>query len=128
MENDLIGKIIGCGIEVHRCLGPGLLESAYSECLKWELEELGLLVQKEVPMPVLYKGVKLDSGYRIDLIVENEIVLEIKSVDSLNDVHLAQILTYLKLANKQFGLILNFNVTLLRHGIRRVVNKYYSSE
>ncbi len=127
IEDDLISRIIGCAIEVHRNLGPGLLESAYVGCLKYELEESGLFVQKEVPMPIAYKDIELETGYRIDLMVESEIILEIKSVEALNDIHLAQILTYLKLADKKIGLLMNFNVTQLRSGIRRVINKYYTS-
>ena len=102
-------------------LGPGLLESAYKECLYYELNEAGLDVEKEKALPLVYKNVKLDCGYRIDLLVENQIVLELKSVEALNDIHMAQILTYLKLQDLRFGLLINFNVARLKDGIKRVV-------
>ena len=125
MENKkLTEKIIGCAINVHKALGPGLLESAYQECLYYELKKRGLKVNKEVSMPLVYDNVNLDCGYRIDLFIENEIIVELKSVDQLNDIHLAQILTYLKLADKRTGLLINFNVTQLIHGVKRVVNGY----
>ncbi len=120
-ENELSNVIIGCAIEVHRQLGPGLLESAYRECLYYELKLLGLDVQKEKPMPIIYKDVKLDHGYRIDLLVENKVVIELKTVEFLNEVHIAQVLTYLKLGNFTLGLILNFHVTVLKEGIKRVI-------
>ena len=122
-ENELSEKIIGAAINVHKNLGPGLLESAYEECLYYELNKSGLKVDKQKPMPLIYKDVKLDCGYRIDLMVENKVVIEIKSVEALNDVHLAQVLTYLKLSNCKLGLLINFNVSKLVNGIRRVVNK-----
>ena len=122
--NKLTGKIIQCAIEVHKALGPGLLESAYKECLYHELQEVGLKVEKEKALPLVYKDVKLDCGYRIDLLVENQIVLEFKSVDALNDIHMAQILTYLKLQNLRYGLLINFNVAKLKDGIRRIVKEY----
>ena len=121
-ENDLATKIIGACIDVHKALGPGLLESAYKECLYFELQKSGLLVVKEKPMPLIYQEVQLEIGYRIDLLVENKVVIEIKSVDALNDIHLAQILTYLKLGDFKLGLLLNFNVEIMKKGIRRVVN------
>ncbi len=121
-ENELSKIIIGCAIEVHKHLGPGLLESAYQECLLYELKDAGLKVQKEKPMPIVYKEVKLDHGYRIDLLVENKVVIEIKTVDTLNDVHLAQVLTYLKLGNYKLGLLLNFQVSMLKSGIKRIIN------
>ncbi|MBJ7879245.1 GxxExxY protein [Gelidibacter salicanalis] len=121
IENELSNKIIGCAIEVHKQLGPGLLESAYKECLLHELLLHGLNVQKEKPMPIIYKDVKLDHGYRIDLLVENKVVIEIKTVEGFTDVHLAQVITYLKLGNYKLGLLLNFHVTTLRNGIKRVV-------
>ena len=121
-ENQLTQIIIGCAIDVHRQLGPGLLESAYQECLCYELEQYGLDIKKEVPMPIIYKEVKLNHGYRIDLIVENQIIIELKAVESLNEVHLAQTLTYLRLGNFRLGLILNFHAVVLKKGIRRVVN------
>ncbi len=121
-ENQIAEKIIGCAIEVHKVLGPGLLESAYQECLFYKLKERGLMVEKEKPMPLVFEDVKLECGYRIDLLVENKIVIELKSVESLTDVHLAQILTYMKLGNYKLGFLINFNVALLRQGIKRVIN------
>lgn len=121
-ENLLSNKIMGLAIKVHRNLGPGLLEEAYQECLYFELLRAGYSVQKEKPMPLVYDEVKLECGYRIDLLVEDKIVIEVKSVDSLNDVHLAQTLTYLKLGDYKLGLLMNFNVSLLKNGVRRVVN------
>jgi len=121
-ENEIANKVIGIAIDVHKTLGPGLLESAYKECLYYKITQSGLLVEKEKPMPLIFEDVKLDCGYRIDLLVENKLVIELKAVDALNDVHLAQILTYLKLGNFKLGLIINFNVTLLKNGIKRVIN------
>ena len=121
-ENEIANKVIGTAIDVHKALGPGLLESAYKECLYYKIAQSGLLVEKEKPMPLIFEDVKLDCGYRIDLIVENRLVIEIKSVDALHDVHLAQILTYLKLGNFKLGLLINFNVSLLKNGIKRVIN------
>lgn len=121
-ENEIANQIIGCAIEVHKALGPGLLESAYKECLFYKLRQEGLLVEKEKPMPLVFEEVKLECGYRIDLLVERKVVIELKSVESLTDVHLAQTLTYMKLGNYKLGLLINFNVVLLKHGIRRVIN------
>ena len=121
-ENEISGIIIGKAIEVHKALGPGLLESAYQECLYFELINSGLKVAKEVPMPIVYKEVKLNHGYRIDLLVENKVVIEIKTVDAFTDVHEAQILTYLRLGNYKLGLLINFNVSVLKHGLKRYVN------
>ena len=121
-ENEISGIIIGKAIEVHKALGPGLLESAYQECLYYELINSGLKVAKEVPMPIVYKEVKLNHGYRIDLLVENKVVIEIKTVDAFTDVHEAQILTYLRLGNYKLGLLINFNVSVLKHGLKRYVN------
>ena len=123
IQNELSTKIIGCAIEVHKQLGPGLLESAYQECLAYELKQNGLQVTKEIPMPIVYKEVKLNHGYRMDLLVENTVVIEIKSVEAITDVHEAQLLTYLKLGNYKLGLILNFHVNVMRKGIKRMVNK-----
>lgn len=114
-------RIIGCAIEVHKYLGPGLLESAYEECLAFELEKEGFTLRRQQPTPVIYKDVKLDCGYRIDILVEDSVVLEIKVVDEFNPVHIAQILTYLKFSNKKYGLLLNFNVAALKNGIRRFI-------
>ncbi|OIP05511.1 MAG: GxxExxY protein [Bacteroidetes bacterium CG2_30_32_10] len=121
-ENELSNTIIGCAIEVHKQLGPGLLESAYQECLFYELVNKGLTVIKEKPMPIIYKDVKLDHGYRIDLLVNNKVVIEIKTDEVFTDVHTAQVLTYLKLGNYKLGLLLNFYVTTLKTGIKRVIN------
>jgi len=121
-ENELSNVIIGCAIEVNRQLGPGLLESAYRECLSYELAKAGLDVQQEKPMPIIYKEVKLDHGYRIDLLVENKVVIEIKSVEGFTDVQTAQVLTYLRLGKYKLGLLLNFYVTTLKNGIKRVIN------
>ncbi len=122
-ENEVSEIIIGAAINVHKNLGPGLLESAYEECLYYELNKNSLKVEKQKPMPLIYDDVKLDVGYRLDIMVENKVVIEIKSVEALNDVHLAQVLTYLKLSNCKLGLLINFNVSKLVNGIRRVVNK-----
>jgi GxxExxY protein len=121
-ENELSNRIIGLAITVHQALGPGLLESAYKECLFYRLRKEGFHVEKEKPMPLIYEEVKLDCGYRIDLLVESKVVIEIKSIEALNDVHFAQILTYMKLGGQKLGLLINFNVTLLKDGIRRVIN------
>ncbi len=123
-ENEIASKIIGCAIEVHQALGPGLLESAYKECLFYKLQESGLIVVKEKPMPLIFEEVKLECGYRIDLLVENKVVIELKSVENLTDVHLAQTLTYMKLGNYKLGLLINFNVALLKQGVKRVINGY----
>lgn len=121
-ENELANKVIGTAIEVHKSLGPGLLESAYKECMYYKIGKVGLWIEKEKPMPLIFEGVKLDCGYRIDLLIENKLVIELKSVDALNDIHLAQTLTYLKLGNYKLGLLINFNVCLLKNGIKRVIN------
>ena len=122
MQSELTGLVIERAIAVHRALGPGLLESAYKECLAYELLQSGLFVEKERALPLVYKEVKLECGYRADIIVEKQLVLEIKSVEALNDLHLAQVLTYLKLANCRLGLLINFNVLYLKDGIKRVIN------
>ncbi|MGB5668157.1 MAG: GxxExxY protein [Maribacter sp.] len=122
-DNDITNLIIGSAIEVHKTLGPGLLESAYQECLYYELKSKNLHVIKEVALPVVYKEVRLDHGYRIDLLVENKIVLELKTVECFTDVHYAQILTYLKLGGYDLGLLINFHTSLLKNGIKRFINK-----
>ena len=122
VENDLSQIIIGSAIKVHTVLGPGLLESAYEECLYYELVKEGLKVEKQKVLPLIYEEIKLEVGYRLDLIVEDKVIIEIKSVEVLNDVHLAQILTYLKLSNVKLGLLINFNVSRVKDGIKRVVN------
>lgn len=119
--SNITSAIIASAIEVHKELGPGLLESAYEECLAYELSAYGLNVQRQKAVPVVYKDIKLDMGYRIDILVENAVVIELKTVDAFNPVHEAQILTYMKFSNKRVGLLLNFNVTLLKNGIKRYV-------
>ncbi len=121
-ENELSNIVIGKAIEVHKALGPGLLESAYRECLYFDLVQSGLYVEKEKPMPIVYKDVKLDHGYRMDLLVENKLVVEIKTVEFFTDVHTAQVLTYLRLGNYNLGLLINFHVALLKDGIKRIIN------
>jgi GxxExxY protein len=121
--NELSSKIIGAAIEVHKALGPGLLESAYEECLSHELSLQGFLCERQKALPLKYKGKLLDCGYRLDLVVEKVIVVELKSCDKIEAIHKAQLLTYLRLSDLQLGLILNFNVTVMRDGIVRVVNK-----
>ena len=121
-ENELSRIVFDCALKVHQSLGPGLLESAYEECLFYELKKIGLSVEKQKPLPLIYEEVKLDVGYRLDIIVEDKIIIEIKSVEALNDVHFAQLLTYLKLTNCKLGLLINFNVSLIKNGVKRVVN------
>lgn len=121
-ENEIAKVIVNCAYKVHTALGPGLLESSYEECLFYELQKYELNVEKQKPLPLVYEEVKLDIGYRVDLMVNNKVIIEIKSVDALNDVHMAQILTYLKLSGCKLGLLINFNVALIKNGIRRVVN------
>lgn len=121
-ENELSKIVFDAGLKVHINLGPGLLESAYEECLYYELRKYNLKIEKQKALPLVYEDVKLDVGYRIDLLVENKLVLEIKSVEALNDLHLAQILTYLKLSKCKLGLLINFNTVLFKNGIKRVVN------
>lgn len=121
-ENELSEIVIGCAIKVHKKLGPGLLESAYEECLYYEIKKTELKVEKQKTLPLVYEEVKLDCGYRIDLLVDNKLIVELKAVDALNDVYLAQVLTYLRLSNCKLGLLINFNVGKLKDGIRRIVN------
>jgi GxxExxY protein len=121
-ENELSSTIIGCAIEVHKQLGPGLLESAYQECLYYELVKAGLDVEKEKALPIVYKEIKLNHGYRIDLLVNKQVVIEIKTVEYFTDVHTAQVITYLKLGGYRLGLLLNFHVTTLKNGIKRIIN------
>ncbi|MFN8357267.1 MAG: GxxExxY protein [Spirosomataceae bacterium] len=117
----LTEKILKCAFEVHSALGPGLLESAYKECLAYKLNKIGLHVEKEKSMPLVFEEVKLECGYRIDILVENAIVLELKSVEALNEVHTAQVLTYMRLGNFKIGYLMNFNVASLRNGLKRYV-------
>ncbi len=120
--NQLTGKVIGAAIEVHKILGPGLLESAYEECLCHEFKLRSFPFERQKELPIEYKGVKLDCGYRLDVVVWNKVILELKSCNELQPIHEAQLLTYLKLANKKVGLLINFNVPVLKDGIRRMVN------
>ncbi len=122
-ENEISGIILDSSIKVHKELGPGLLESSYQSCLSFELEKRGLFVETEKTMPLIYDGLKMDIGYRIDMMIENKVIVEIKSVSELTDLHMAQVLTYLKLSGCKLALLINFNVTLLKEGFRRVVNK-----
>lgn len=118
--NQISGQIIGAAIEVHKALGPGLLESAYESCLDYELRQRGLHVEQQKALPLVYKGMQLDCGYRLDLLVENAVIVELKSVDALLPIHTAQILSYLRLAGLSLGLLINFNVMILKHGIHRL--------
>ena len=121
--NNITEKIIGCAIEVHKQLGPGLLESTYESCLLYELKKTGLEVKTQIGLPLIYKEIKLEVGYRMDFLVENCVIVEIKSVEKLMDVHVAQVLTYLKLSNSKIGLLINFNVLRLKDGIKRLIAK-----
>ena len=120
--NQLTNAIIGSAIEVHRNLGPGLLESTYEECMAFELQGRKLAVQRQLELPILYKGIKLGQNYRLDLLVNDQVVIELKAVTKIEPIHDAQLLTYLKLANKRYGLLLNFNVPIMKQGIRRLLN------
>ena len=122
--NGITDQIIRAAINVHKTLGPGLLESAYEACLAYELIQDGLKVEQQKPLPIIYKEVQLECGYRLDLLIEDTVIVEIKSVDKLAPIHEAQLLSYLKLADKRVGLLINFNVQLLKHGIRRLVNRF----
>ena len=123
-ENEISSKIIGAAIEVHKQLGPGLLESTYETCLAYELKQMELDVKQQQALPVVYKEVKLDAGYRIDLLIENKVIVEIKSVDALADIHTAQLLTYLKLKDLKLGLLINFNSVRVVDGLKRILNGY----
>jgi GxxExxY protein len=122
--NGLSGVVVDAAIDVHRAIGPGLLESAYSACLVHELRSRDVAVATQVPLPIYYKGVKLDVGYRIDLVVEGEIIVELKAIAKLLDVHTAQLLSHLRLSNRRLGLLINFNVPRLKEGLKRVVNNF----
>ncbi|RIW15221.1 GxxExxY protein [Algoriphagus lacus] len=122
LENEISSQIIGAAIEVHKHLGPGLLESSYEACLVYELRNRGLDVKSQIPLPVIYKGIELETGYRIDILVENQVIIEIKSVDQLDGIHIAQLLTYLKLTNLKLGLLINFNSVRLIDGVKRIAN------
>ena len=119
--DELSNRVIGCALEVHRVLGPGLLESTYEQCLAHELSLAGISFKLQFPLPVKYKGIKLDCGYRIDLLVNDELIVELKSVDQIMGIHQAQLLTYMKLSGVKVGLLINFNVEILKTGIKRFV-------
>ncbi len=121
-EEEISRIVFEAALKVHKILGPGLLESAYEECLYYELKKTNLKVEKQKALPLVYEEVKLEMGYRIDIIIEDKFIVEIKSVEELNDVHLAQLLTYLRLTNCKLGLLINFNVKLLKNGVRRIIN------
>ena len=121
-ENEISYKIIGAALEIHKNIGPGLLESAYENALAFDLRELGFDVKQQVPMPFIYKEIQLEVGYRIDLTVNNKVLIEIKSVENMAPVHFAQTLTYLKLSGMKLGLLINFNTKVLKEGIHRIVN------
>lgn len=121
-ENELSNIVIGEAIYVHKTLGPGLLESVYEECLCYKLIQKGISIQRQKPIPLVFEGIKLECGFRCDIIVDEKLILEIKAVEALNDLHLAQVLTYLKLTDKRLGLLINFNTTILKNGLKRVVN------
>jgi GxxExxY protein len=118
--NIITEQILKCSFKVHSALGPGLLESSYKECLFYQLNVAGLFTEKEKPLPLIYEEIKLDIGYRVDLLVENKVIVEIKAVEALNDVHTAQVLTYLKLSGCKVGLLLNFHTSSLKNGIKRL--------
>lgn len=120
--NEITQEVISAAIEVHRNLGPGLLESAYEACLAYELQDRGLHVERQKPLPLIYRDINVEVGYRLDLVVENAIVIELKSVEKLEPIHQAQVLSYLKLSGHRLGLLINFNVRMLKHGIKRFIN------
>jgi|TARA_R110002126_G_scaffold124451_4_gene266535 GxxExxY protein len=121
-ENEISKIIVDCAYKVHKSLGPGLLESTYEACMYYELDKNNLVVHKQKVLPVIYDNLKLEAGYRIDLLVENKVIIELKSVKKLDDVHTAQMITYLKLSDCKLGLLINFNVSLIKYGIKRIVN------
>lgn len=123
-ENEITEIIIGCSIKIHKSIGPGLLESAYEECLFYELSKTNLKIERQKALPLIYEEVKLECGYRADFLIENKVVVELKSIEALADIHLAQVLTYLKLSKCKVGLLINFNVLKLTNGVKRVVNNY----
>jgi GxxExxY protein len=125
--NELTERIIGACIEIHRSLGPGLLESAYEECLCHELSVAGIAFERQKPLPVYYKNVKLDCGYCLDLVVEGKVIVELKAIENLMPIHEAQLLTYLKLSGLTLGLLINFNVPMLKNGVKRIVNNFQAS-
>lgn len=121
-ENELSKTVFECGLQVHKALGPGLLESAYEQYLLYEFNKKGINVENQKTLPLIYEEVKLDAGYRVDFLIENKLIVEVKSVEGLNDIHLAQVLTYLKLSNCKLGLLMNFNTVLFKNGVRRLIN------
>ncbi|MDR3695270.1 GxxExxY protein [Mucilaginibacter sp.] len=121
IENKLATEVIGAAIKVHKYLGPGLLESVYKECLFYDLVKMGIYVEKEKPLPVIYQEIRLECGYRLDLLVENKLIVEIKAVEELNKIHMAQVLTYLKISGCKLGLLMNFNVLMVKDGIKRLI-------
>lgn len=123
-ENEITEIVIGCAIKVHKSIGPGLLESAYEACIESELRKSGLEIERQKPLPLIYEDVKLDCGYRLDFLINRKVILEIKSVEGLNDIHLAQVLTYLRLSKCKVGLLINFNSVKLMNGLKRVVNNF----
>jgi GxxExxY protein len=123
-ENFLTDQIIGAAIEVHRHLGPGLLESAYEECFCYELTRRGITFQRQLAIPLVYKGLKLDCGYKLDVVVEDSVIVELKAIEDLLPIHSSQLLTYLKTQDKRVGLLINFNVPILKNGLKRIVNRY----
>ena len=123
-ENEITAGAIGCAIKVHKALGPGLLESAYEACFYYELLKDGMFVERQKPIPLIYEEIKLECGYRADLVIENKVIIEVKALEALHEIHLMQTLTYLKLAKCKIGLLINFNVLRLKDGLRRVANNY----
>jgi len=121
-ENELSKIVVDCIFKVHKNIGPGLLESAYEECLFYELSKTGLHIERQKPLPLFYETIKMEIGYRLDFLVDNQLVIEVKAVEALNDVHKAQVITYLKLSGCKLGLLVNFNVVLIKDGIKRIVN------
>jgi len=121
-ENEISKVVFDAALKIHKALGPGLLENAYEECLYYELKKSGLLIEKQKELPLIYETVQLDVGYRVDLMIENKFIVEVKAVEELNDIHMAQILTYLKLSGCKLGMLINFNVDLIKNGVRRVIN------
>ena len=121
-ENELSKIVVDCMFKVHKNLGPGLLESAYEECLFYELSKTGLIIERQKPLPLFYETIKMEIGYRLDFLIENKLVIEVKAVEAINDVHKAQVITYLKLSGCKLGLLVNFNVVLIKDGIKRIVN------
>lgn len=121
-ENELSKIVFECGLQVHKALGPGLLESAYEQCLLYEFKKRNISIENQKALPLIYEDVKMDAGYRVDFLIENKLIVEVKSVEGLNDIHLAQVLTYLKLSNCKLGLLMNFNTVLFKNGVRRIIN------